>query len=51
MTVGGGAATAVTVTSPNRLTCTTPAHAAGAADVAVTNDSGATTATGAFTYQ
>lgn len=51
VSIGGDAATSVTVISPSRLTCVTPAHATGAVNVAVTNDSGATTATNVFTYQ
>lgn len=51
LTVGGTPATAVVVTSPTLLTCTVPtASAAGAANVVLTNDGGATTVTGGFTY-
>ncbi len=49
VTFGGTAATlgAVTATS---VTVTTPAHAAGAVDVAVTTPGGTATAAGAYTY-
>jgi hypothetical protein len=50
VTVGGVAATGVTVDSPTQLRLITGAHAAGAVNVVVTNDAGAVTATGAFTY-
>lgn len=51
LTVGGNAATAVVIQSPVQLTCTVPtASAAGAANVIITNDGGATTVTGGFTY-
>lgn len=47
---GGSAATNVTLVSSNIITCTTPAHAIGTVDVAVS--SGGTTATlkGGYTY-
>ncbi|MBI4559440.1 MAG: IPT/TIG domain-containing protein [Candidatus Hydrogenedentes bacterium] len=44
------AAIAVTYIDYNTITATTPAHAPGTVDVAVTTDCGTTTATGAFTY-
>jgi hypothetical protein len=50
ITFGGAAATAVTVKSKTEVTCTTPAHAAGAVNVVVTDDSGPTTLTNGFTY-
>lgn len=51
VTVGGAACTSVVVVSATSITCTTPAGAAGAANVVVTNtDSQAVTATGGFTY-
>lgn len=50
VTVGGVAATGVTVDSPGQMRFITGAHAAGVVNVVITNDSGATTATGAFTY-
>jgi hypothetical protein len=37
VTVGGSACTGITVVSATSITCTTPAHAAGAVAVAVTN--------------
>ena len=50
-TFGGTAATGLAVVSPTALTATTPAHAAGAVDVAVTNPgSPPVTRVGAFTY-
>jgi len=51
VTVGGTAATGVAVASPTTITFTTPAHAAGAADVVVTNpDAQSATLAGGFTY-
>lgn len=51
VTFGGTAATNVNVTSSTSITATTPAHAAGAVDVKVTNtDNQSVTALGAFTY-
>ena len=51
VTVGGAACTGVTVVSATSITCTTPAGAAGAADVVVTNfDTQSGTGTGVFTY-
>jgi hypothetical protein len=46
----GGATATCTVNSATQITCTTPAHAAGAVDVVITTPSGTVTATGAFTY-
>ena len=50
VTVGGTAATNVTVNSSTRITATTPAHAAGVAEVRVANGSNAGTLAGAFTF-
>jgi len=51
VTVGGTAATGVTVTPPTTINFTTPAHAAGAVDVVVTNpDAQSATLAGGFTY-
>jgi len=49
--IGGVAATGVSVTSSTSITATTPAHAAGKADVVVTNADGQSgTLSQAFTY-
>lgn len=50
VTFGGVAASSFTVDSATQITATTPAHAAGAVDVAVTTPGGTATAAGAFTY-
>lgn len=51
VTVGGNAATSVTVVSSTSITCTTAAHAAGATDIVVTNiDSQTVTGSGAYTF-
>jgi hypothetical protein len=51
VTIGGTAATGVSVVNATTITATTPAHAAGAADVTVTNaDTQSGTKAGAFTY-
>lgn len=51
VSVGGAAATGVTVVSATSITATTPIGAEGAADVVVTNaDAQAATLTGGFTY-
>lgn len=50
VTIGGTAATSLTVVDPRTVTCTTPAGTAGARDVVVTDDDGAVTLTGGFTY-
>jgi hypothetical protein len=51
VTFGGTAATAVTVVNATTITATTPAHAAGAVNVVVTNpDSQSGTCTGCFTF-
>jgi len=50
VTVGGTAATDYEVNSPYQLTLITPAHAAGAAQITVTNASGASAANPATVY-
>jgi hypothetical protein len=51
VTLGGAAATGVTVVSATKITATTPAHAAGAVDVVVANSDGVSgTLTSGFTY-
>ena len=51
VSLGGTAATGVTVVNSTSITATTPAHAAGAVDVTVTNsDSQSGTLTGGYTY-
>lgn len=50
VTIGGDAVADLVVVSPELITCNTPAHADGVVNVVVTTDSGAVTATGAFTY-
>lgn len=50
VTLGGTAATDVTVVSDTRITATTPARAAGAVDVTVSRDGGTGTKAGAYTY-
>jgi hypothetical protein len=50
VTFAGSAATSVNVINDGKLTCNTPAHAAGSADVVVTTNAGAVTKTGGFTY-
>lgn len=50
VTFGGVAATSVVVVSETTITCVTPAHAAGAVSVVVSDDSGPVTKTTAFTY-
>jgi hypothetical protein len=51
VTVGGTAATGVTVVNATTITATTPAHAAGAADIVVTNsDSQTETLAAGFTF-
>ena len=52
VSIGGVAATGVTVASATTITATTPPHAAGAADVAVTNPDGQSgRLTGGFNYE
>jgi uncharacterized protein YjiK/methionine-rich copper-binding protein CopC len=51
VTFGGTAATGVTVVSATQITATTPAHAAGAVNVVVTNSGGLSgTLTNGYTY-
>jgi hypothetical protein len=51
VTFGGSAATSVTVVSSTQITCTTPAHTAGAVNVVVTNpDLQSGTLVGGYTY-
>ncbi|MFM8827673.1 MAG: IPT/TIG domain-containing protein, partial [Actinomycetota bacterium] len=50
VTLGGTAATQVSVASDTKLTVTTPAHAPGAVDVTVSRDGGTGTKAGAYTY-
>jgi IPT/TIG domain len=50
VTFGGVAATNLDVVSDTEVTVTTPAHATGAVNVVITDDSGTVTKTGAFTY-
>src|SRR5690606_33649909 len=50
VTFGGTAATSFTVDSATQITAITPAHAAGAVDVAVTTPGGTATLAAAFTY-
>jgi hypothetical protein len=51
VSLGGNAATAVTVVSATSITATTPAHAAGAVNVVVTNtDTQSGTLTNGYTY-
>lgn len=50
ITVGGTAATAVTVVSPSRVTFAAPAKAAGTYTIVATDDSGNITETNAITY-
>jgi hypothetical protein len=50
VTFGGTAALSYTVNSATQITAATPAHAAGAVDVAVTTPGGTATSTGGYTY-
>ena len=50
VTFGGTAATSVVVVSDTVITCVTPAHAAGAVAVVVTNSNGSHSLADAFTY-
>ncbi|MDR3426029.1 IPT/TIG domain-containing protein, partial [Silvimonas sp.] len=50
VTLGGSAATNVTVVNSTTLTAVTPIHASGAVDVIATNSMGSATLTGGFTY-
>lgn len=49
-TFGGNAATAFAVSNDTTITCTTPAHAAGAVPVVVTHPDGDFTLASGFTY-
>ncbi|MFC5457339.1 beta strand repeat-containing protein [Prosthecobacter fluviatilis] len=51
ITLGGSAATGVTVVDDSTLTCTTPAGSAGTASVLVTNADGTNAANSLYTYQ
>lgn len=51
VTVGGVAATDVTVVSPTQVTATTPAGDEGTADVVVTTSAGTATLPDGFTYE
>lgn len=51
VTFGGTPATDVVVVNSGRVTCTTPAHAAGAVAVVVKDDSGDVTVAAGFTYE
>ncbi|MBI5964577.1 MAG: IPT/TIG domain-containing protein [Chloroflexi bacterium] len=46
----GGLPATCTVDSATQITCTSPAHSAGAVDVVVTTPDGSATSTGGFTY-
>lgn len=50
VTLGGAAATNLTVASDTTITCVTPAHAVGQADVVVTAGSGSGTLPGGYTF-
>lgn len=50
VTVGGTAATSITVTSATELTAVVPAGTTGAADVVVTTSAGSDTLEDGFTY-
>jgi hypothetical protein len=50
VTFGGTAVTSVRVESATRVTCVTPAHAAGAVNVVLTAPGGAVTSTSGYTY-
>ncbi|WP_047304919.1 autotransporter domain-containing protein [Pseudomonas fluorescens] len=50
VTFGGVAATGFTVNNATTITATTPAHAAGPVNVAVTTPGGSTTLTNSYTY-
>lgn len=50
VTIGGIAATTFTVANDTTINATTPAHTAGAVDVAVTTPNGTGTGAGLFTY-
>lgn len=50
VTFGGNPASGLIVVNSTTITCSTPAVAAGAVDVAVTTTGGTGTLTGGFTY-
>jgi len=50
VTFGGVSASNIVVVSPLLITCTTPAHSAGAVHVVVTNDFGSDTLVNGFSY-
>lgn len=50
VTIGGVAATSVALINSTTITCVTPAHAAGAVDVVVTNGTDSDTLTDGITY-
>jgi hypothetical protein len=50
VTIGGTAATSFTVGSATTITATTPAHAAGTVDIAVTTPGGTGTGAGLYSY-
>lgn len=50
VTFGGTAGTGVEVVDDKTVKVTTPAHAAGAVDVVMTDEDGSTTVVGGFTY-
>jgi len=50
VTFGGSAATSLVVVDAQTITCTTPAHAAGPVNVAVTTPAGTGTATNLYVY-
>ena len=50
VTIGGSPCSSLAVSSPSRITCRTPGHAAGPADVVVTTGGGQVTKTGGFTF-
>ncbi len=52
VTIGGNACASIVVASATSITCTTPAHVAGAVDIVVTNSDGQTvTLPSSFTYR
>ncbi len=51
VTFGGAAATAVVVVNASTITATTPAHAVGVVDIAVTSFGGTGTGTALYTYE
>jgi len=51
VTFGGAAATSVVVVSDTQITCSTPAHAAGAVNIQIVAPGGTGTLSSGFTYQ